>query len=157
MKKTLLFLILLAITVSECPAFKVLNAQTGVISDKEVIAPPERTVEKLSNGTKVTYTITIHQYSNIPYPPQRSFFKEPIVSNISFNSFNEVEIELDGDTDGSTLTISEADNLLSARPFSYSVTETTVTHQIQNSGCHFFIISLSKNGEILYSKTIFKK
>ena len=124
----------------------------GNYSKFQTNIPDETSVYIYKNGAK-----PIHQYSNIPYPPQRSFFKEPIVSNISFNSFNEVEIELDGDTDGSTLTISEADNLLSARPFSYSVTETTVTHQIQNSGCHFFIISLSKNGEILYSKTIFKK
>ena len=123
-----------------------------IIQKFQTNIPDETSVYIYKNGAK-----PIHQYSNIPYPPQRSFFKEPIVSNISFNSFNEVEIELDGDTDGSTLTISEADNLLSARPFSYSVTETTVTHQIQNSGCHFFIISLSKNGEILYSKTIFKK
>lgn len=113
--------------------------------------PDETSVYIYKNGIK-----PIHQYSNYPYPPKRSIAEQPAISNISFNN-NEVNIELEGDSNGTMLIVGEADNLLTSKPYFYNPEEPYVTHQIQNPGCRFFIVSLNHNGELLQSKTIYKK
>lgn len=114
--------------------------------------PDETTVYVYKNGIK-----PIHQYSNYPYPQKLSIAEQPEISNISFNGNDEVNINLEGDTSNTTIIVGEADNLLTAMPYAYNVSEQSVTHEIKNTGCRFFIISLNRNGELLQSKTIYKK